>query len=164
MRTRLAIIPGLLALCFVAPHVLAAQRLYPVQGPATAQTPPPSFNAKLSNYLGKSGVITLTQAGGETFQGPWTTVTVTFINSKTPGTPPSSPPQPNLAFAWDLVYGPGYFNTHILGSQTVGQATATGSNGTVLQLEFQKEKLGAVIDNIFGVAVDNKGNIYKMVL
>jgi len=76
MRTRLAIIPGLLALCFVAPHVLPAQRLYPVQGPATA----------------------------------------------------------------------------------------TGSNGTVLQLEFQKEKLGAIIDNIFGVAVDNKGNIYKMVL
>ena len=164
MRTRLAIIPGLLALCFVAPHVLAAQRLYPVQGPATAQTPPPSFNAKLSNYLGKSGVITLTQAGGETFQGPWTTETVTFINAKTPGTPSSYPPQPNLAFAWDLVYGPGYFNTHILGSQTIGQATATGSNGTVLQLEFQKEKLGAIIDNIFGVAVDNKGNIYKMVL
>jgi len=34
----------------------------------------------------------------------------------------------------------------------------------VLQLEFQKEKLGAIIDNIFGVAVDNKGNIYKVVL
>jgi hypothetical protein len=165
MRTRFAIVLSLLVLCFFVPPTAArAQRLYPVQGPATAQTPPPSFNAKLSNYLGKSGVITLTQAGGETFQGPWTTVTVTFINSKTPGTPASFPPQPNLAFAWDLVYGPDYFNTHILGSQTVGQATATGSNGTVLQLEFQKEKLGATIDNIFGVAVDNKGNIYKVVL
>ncbi len=165
MRIRFAAILGLFALCFFVPSTAAhAQRLYPVQGPATAQTPPPSFNAKLSNYLGKSGVITLTQAGGETFQGPWTTVTITFINAKTPGTPASFPPQPNLAFAWDLVYGPGYFNTHILGSQTVGQATATGSNGTVLQLEFQKEKLGAIIDNIFGVAVDNKGNIYKMVL
>lgn len=164
MRTRIAFVLILVALCFVAPHVLRAQRLYPVQGPATAQTPPPSFTAKLSNYLGKSGNIILTQDGGETFQGPWSTVTVTFINSKTPGTPASFPPQPNLAFAWGLVYGPGYFNTHILGSQTVGQATATGSNGTVLQLEFQKEKLGAIIDNIFGVAVDNKGNIYKVVL
>jgi hypothetical protein len=165
MRTHFAIVLGLSSLCVYVPSSTAhAQRLYPVQGPATAQTPPPSFNAKLSNYLGKSGIITLTQAGGETFQGPWTTVTVTFINAKTPGTPPSYPPQPNLAYAWDLVYGPGYFNTHILGSQTVGQATATGSNGTVLQLEFQKEKLGAIIDNIFGVAVDNKGNIYKVVL
>jgi hypothetical protein len=165
MRIRFATILGLFALCFFVPSTSAhAQRLYPVQGPATAQTPPPSFNAKLTNYLKNSGVITLTQAGGEAFQGPWSTVTVTFINTKTPGTPSSYPPQPNLAFAWDLVYGPGYFNTHILGSQTIGQATATGSNGTVLQLEFQKEKLGAIIDNIFGVAVDNKGNIYKVVL
>jgi hypothetical protein len=171
MRTRFAFALALLALCLFVPSTAArAQRLYPVQGPATAQTPPPNFNAKLSNYLGKSGIITLTlagadaQTGGVTFQGPWTTATVTFINSKAPGTPASYPPQPNLAFAWDLVYGPGYFNTHILGSQTVGQATATGSDGTVLQLEFQKEKLGAIIDNIFGVAVDNKGNIYKMVL
>jgi hypothetical protein len=164
MRTRFAVILGLLALCFLAPHTLRAQRLYPVQGPATAQTPPPSFNARLSNYLHTSGNITLTQAGGEKFQGTWSTVTITFINSKTPGTPAGFPPQPNLAFAWDLVYGPGYFNMHILGSQTVGQATATGSNGTILQLEFQKEKLGAPIDNIFGVAIDNKGNIYKVVL
>ena len=165
MCTRFAIILGLLALCFSAlPTAAPAQRLYPVQGPATAQTPPPSFNAKLSNYLGKSGTITLNQVGGETFKGPWTTVTITYANPKTPGTPSSYPPQPNLAFAWDLVYGQGYFLTHILGSQTAGQATATGNNGTVLQLEFQREKLGAPIDNIFGVAVDNKGNIYKVVL
>jgi hypothetical protein len=165
MRTRFAIFLTLLSLCFFVPPTAAhAQRLYPVQGPATAQTPPPSFNVKLTNYLKMSGNITLTQAGGETFQGTWSTVTITFINSKTPGTPSSYPPQPNLAFAWDLVYGPGYFNTHILGSQTVGQATATGSNGTILQLEFQKEKLGAIIDNIFGVAIDNKGNIYKVVI
>ncbi|MGA3131539.1 MAG: hypothetical protein ABSD59_12105 [Terracidiphilus sp.] len=164
MRTRFAIVLALVGLCFSTPHVLRAQRLYPVQGPATAQTPPPSFTAKLSNYLHNSGTITLTQDGGETFQGPWTTVTIKFINSKTPGTPASYPPQPNLAFAWDLVYGPTYFNTHILGSQTIGQATATGSNGTVLQLEFQKEKLGNPVDNIFGVAIDNKGNVYKVVL
>lgn len=164
MRTRFTIVLTLLALSFAAPHALRAQRLYPVQGPATAQTPPSSFNAKLSNYLGKSGNIALTQAGGESFQGTWLTVTITFINSKTPGTPASYPPQPNLAFAWDLVYGPAYFNTHVLGSQTIGQATATGSNGTVLQLEFQKEKLGMPEDNIFGVAIDSKGNIYKVVL
>jgi hypothetical protein len=165
MRTRFAILIGLFALgLFAAPSAARAQRLYPVQGPATAQTPPPQFTAKLTNYLKLSGNITLSEAGGETFQGTWSTVTITFINSKTPGAPSSYPPQPNLAFAWDLVYGPGYFNTHILGSQTVGQATATGSNGTVLQMEFQKEKLGAILDNIFGVAVDNKGNIYKMVL
>lgn len=91
-------------------------------------------------------------------------MTITFVNSKSPGAPASYPPQPNLAFAWDLVYGPGYFLANILGSQTVGQATATGDKGTVLQLEFHKERLGVPPDDMFGVAVDSKGNIYKVVL
>jgi len=165
MRNRFALLLGLFAVCFfVLPTAAHAQRLYPVLGPATAQMPPPSFTVKLANYLGKSGTITLAQTGGETFEGTWTTTTITFVNAKTPGTPSSYPPQPNLAYAWDLVYGQGYFLTHLLGSQTVGQATATGSQGTVLQLEFQREKLGAPIDNIFGVAIDNKGNVYKVVL
>jgi hypothetical protein len=160
MRTRFATILGLFALCCFIPSTAAhAQRLYPVQGPATAQTPPPNFTAKLT-----SKTISLTQAGGETFQGTWAVATITFANPETPGTPASYPPQPNLAFAWDLVYGQGFFLANILGSKTVGQATVTGSNGTILQLEFQVEKLGAPVDNIFGVAVDNKGNIYKVVL
>jgi hypothetical protein len=165
MRIRLATIAGVSALCLlIAASAAHAQRLYPVQGPATAQTPPPSFTVKIGSYLKTSGNIALTQAGGETFQGTWTTVTITYANPRTPGTPSSFPPQPNLAFAWDLVYGEGYFLAHILGSQTIGQATATGSNGTVIQLEFQKEKVGMPVDNIFGVAVDNKGNVYKVVL
>lgn len=159
MRTRFLIAIGLLALCVSAPHALRAQRLYPVQGPATAQTPPPNFNAKLT-----AKTISLTQTGGETFQGPWKTVTITYANPKAPGTPSSYPPQPNLAFAWDVVYGQGFFLANILGSKDVGQATLTGSNGTVLQIEFQADKLGLPVENIFGVAVDNKGNIYKMVL
>jgi len=160
MRTGFAIVPGLFALCFFVPSTAAhAQRLYPVQGPATAQTPPPSFTARLT-----SKTISLTQAGGETFDGPWKTVTITYINQKAPGTPSSYPPQPNLAFAWDVVYGQGFFLANILGSKTIGQATVTGSNGTVLQIEFQEEKLGMPVENVFGVAVDNKGNIYKVVL
>src|ERR1700735_348420 len=104
MRTRFAILPGLLVLClFVLSTTVHAQRLYPVQGPATSQTPPPNFTAKLP-----SKTISLTQAGGETFQGTWTVVTITFANPKTPGTSASYPPQPNLAFAWDVVYGQGF--------------------------------------------------------
>lgn len=160
MRTRFAIVSSLLALCFFVPSPAAhAQRLYPVQGPATAQIPPPSFTARLARKT-----ISLTQAGGETFDGTWTTVTITYANPKMPGTPASYPPQPNLAFAWDLVYGQGFFLANILGSKTIGQATVTGSSGTVLQVEFQADKLGMPVENIFGVAVDNKGNIYKVVL
>ncbi|MGB0063665.1 MAG: hypothetical protein WBP85_04400 [Terracidiphilus sp.] len=163
MHSRFALVSGLLTLCFLVPSPVHAQRLYPIQGPAAAQTPPPSFTAKLTKYLGTSGQVTLTRAG-EIFQGTWNTVTLTFANFKTAGDPSGFPPQPNLAFAWDLVYGQGYFLAHILGSQSIGQATATDGNGTVLQIEFQKQRLGDPVDNIFGVAVDNKGNIYKVVL
>jgi len=91
-------------------------------------------------------------------------VTATFANNQTPGSPASYPPQPNLAFAWDAVYGQGYYVSTILGSQEVVQATATGDKGTVLQVEFHREQLGVPEDNHFGVAVDSKGNIYKAVL
>jgi hypothetical protein len=144
--------------------VAAAQRLYPVQGPATAQMPPPLFTAKLSNIYSKSGKISLNQVDGESFQGTWSIITATFANSKTPGSPASYPPQPNLAFAWDLVYGPGYYVSTILGSENIGQASLVGDHGTLLQLEFHREQLGVPEDNHFGVAVDNKGNIYKVVL
>jgi hypothetical protein len=141
-----------------------AQRLYPVVGPAATQAAPPVFNAKLAGSLGKSGKISLTRADGESFQGTWSFVTATYANVKTPGTPASYPPQPNLAFAWDLVYGQGYYIATILGSENVGEATATGDHGTVLQIEFHREQLGVPEDDHFGVAVDNKGNVYKVVL
>ncbi len=155
----------LLSVCMIAGSVAAfGQRLYPVQGPAATQAPPPLFSSKLTNYLGKSGKISLVQVNGETFEGTWSIVSATFANSKTPGSPESYPPQPNLAFAWDAVYGQGYYVATILGSEQVGQAIATGNHGTVLQIEFHREQLGVPEDNHFGVAVDNKGNIYKVVL
>ncbi|MGB8583845.1 MAG: hypothetical protein WCD47_23725 [Candidatus Sulfotelmatobacter sp.] len=76
------------------------------------------------------------------------------MNTKTPGTSESYPPQPNLAFAWDVVYGQGYFAAHILGGK-IWQGTFTGNQGTVLQVE--------ILDGQHGAAVDNKGNIYKVV-
>jgi hypothetical protein len=152
------------SLMFVAAGGASAQRLFPVQGPAATQAAPPLFSAKLQNYAGKSGKIALTRANGETFQGTWSIVTATFANSKPAGTPASYPPQPNLAFAWDLVYGQGYYVATILGSENVGQAMATGDRGTVLQIEFNRNQIGNIQDNHFGVAIDNKGNIYKVVL
>jgi hypothetical protein len=140
------------------------QRLYPVQGPAATQAVPPAFTARLTDIYKKSGKISLVQVNGESFQGTWTIVTATFVNARMPGTSASYPPQPNLAFAWDAVYGQGYYVASILGSESIGQAVATGDKGTILQVEFHREQLGVPEDNHFGVAVDNKGNIYKMVL
>ena len=157
MKARFALI--LFSVCMASGCAAAfGQRLFPVQGPAAAQTPPPAFTAKLTNIYRQSGKITLVQANGESFQGTWTIVTASFVNAKTPGTPASYPPQPNLAFAWDAVYGHGYFLAKVLGKQ-LKQAVVTGDQGTVLQLEYVSAEI--FLD---GVAVDNKGNIYKVVL
>jgi hypothetical protein len=95
-----------------------------------------------------------TVANGEVLKGKCTAVKPSSLNAKTPGTPDSYPPQPDLAFAWDAIYGQGYFSAHILG-QKIWQGIFTGHLGTVLQVEFLDEQHGA--------AVDNKGNIYKAV-
>jgi hypothetical protein len=153
------------SICMMAGGVAASgQRLYPVLGPAATQAPPPAFTAKLSNIYRQSGKITLTQENGESFTGTWTLVTASFFNDQKPGSPSSYPPQPNLAYAWDLVYGDGYYVGTLMGSQIIGQAIATGDRGTVLEIEFRREPPGAPEDNHFGVGVDNKGNIYKVVL
>jgi hypothetical protein len=128
------------------------QKLYPVSGPATTVTPPSVIAVKFGFGI-RSGKISLVLANGESFQGSWKSVTASAINPKSPGTPTSYPPQPNLSFAWDAVYGTGDFAAHRLGG-ILAQAILTGSQGTVLQVEFR---------NPWGVTVDNRGNIYKMV-
>ncbi|MGD0859188.1 MAG: hypothetical protein ABR912_07700 [Terracidiphilus sp.] len=149
MKARFVFI--LFCVCMIAGSTAAfGIELYPVQGPAATQTPPPAFTGKLHS----GSTISLAQANGESFQGNYKNLKLSFANAKMPGSPASYPPQPNLAFAWDAVYGQGYFVAHVLG-ETVSQGLLTGDRGTVLQVEF------------FGggdaVAADSKGNIYKMV-
>jgi len=105
--------------------------------------------------------ISLTLANGEIFKGKFRIVTPSALNAKMPGTAASYPPQPNLAFAWDDLYGQDYFVAHILG-KNIGQAILTGSQGTVLQVEFRPVQEFVQHDDEFGVAVDNKGNVYRV--
>jgi len=95
-----------------------------------------------------------TLANGEVLTGKCAAVKATSVNTKALGAPDSYPPQPNLAFAWDAIYGQGYFAAHVLG-QKIWQGVFTGDQGTVLQVE--------ILDGLHGAAVDNKGNIYKEV-
>jgi hypothetical protein len=130
--------------------------LYPVQGPASAMAPPPYYQLTIKGNVaivnGKSPTINVVLGNGESFHGSWSNFTESSANQKMPGTAASLPPQPNLAFAWDAVYGKGFFVAHLLG-ESVLQTTMTGSQGTVLQAELQGRR---------GVAIDSKGNIYKM--
>jgi hypothetical protein len=107
------------------------------------------FGGALPTLL-KSWIV----ANGEVLTGKCAAVKPSSLNEKTPGAPDSYPPQPDLAFAWDAIYGQGYFAAHILG-QKFWQGIFTGKMGTVLQVE--------ILDSEHGAAVDNKGNIYKVV-
>ena len=102
-------------------------------------------------------------ANGEVLEGKCVEVTATSANARTLGAPESYPPQPNLAFAWDAIFGSGYFAAHILGGK-VWQGIFKGNQGTVLQVEM-REQLGPERNNdrYRGAAVDNKGNVYKVV-
>ncbi len=135
------------------------QKLYPVQGPLASQTPSPVFSGHIRHPMFSAGGLpkllkSFTLANGEVVLGKCTQIKVTSINTKTAGTPESYPPQPNLSFAWDAIYGQGYFSAHILGGK-IWQGIFKGKSGTVLQVEM--------LDSQHGAAGDNKGNIYKFV-
>jgi len=111
------------------------------------------MTAKLTaNLANGSAAISLSLANGEKFQGQLKVFHPSTSNLEPTGAPPV-PPQPNLAFAWDSVYGQGFFVAHVLGQQ-LGQGVLTGSQGSVVQVEVAVAK---------GVGIDNKGNMYKIV-
>lgn len=159
MKTNRVLSLAMLYVCSIAGSGNAfAQKLYPVQGPLAAQTPQSVFAGQIRHPIVGAGPVFLllkswTVANGEVLQGKPKTVKASSVNTPTE-TGAISLPQPNLAFAWDAVYGEGFFVARILGKR-FGQGVFTGSQGTVLQVE--------TLDGRNGVAVDNKGNIYKMV-
>jgi hypothetical protein len=68
MKTRVALLLALFSFCLISLSAAAkGQRLYPVQGPVAAQTPPPRFTAKLTNYLGTKRNISLVLANVESY-------------------------------------------------------------------------------------------------
>jgi hypothetical protein len=163
------IIIAILTSCLVLLAIPAfGQKLYPLQGPLASQTPPPVFTGQVKRPMFGLGaeaklLKSWTVANGEVLEGKCTEVTADSANTKTPGAPESYPPQPNLAFAWDAIFGSGYFAAHILGVK-IWQGIFKGDQGTILQVEM-REQLGPERNNdrYRGAAVDNKGNVYKVV-
>jgi len=150
-----ALIPCLLTGCS------AAARLYPVQGPLSLEAPPPIFAARAAVGI-HSGSFSATLANGETCKGQWTRVSTNPTKAgKTP--PPTA--QQNLASAWDTVYGEGYYRANVLGAAIHIQGTIPCSSGTILHVEaYQVPYLATnqTAINVYGVATDNKNNVYKL--
>ncbi len=65
---------------------------------------------------------------------------------------------------WDAVYGGGYYNANVLGTPLHVRSALTGSNGTLLNVELYRRDIPGQMTEIRGVAEDNRGNIYKVVI
>jgi len=158
MKARRLLLFAALCSCVIPASSAFAQKLYPVQGPLAAQSPQPVLPGHIRRPIFGPGPFMLlkswTLANGEIVQGKAKKLKATSANMPAPQKGEISLPQPNLAFAWDAVYGEGYFVANILGNE-FGQAVFTNNKGTVLQVES--------FDGRNGVAVDNRGNIYKLV-
>jgi hypothetical protein len=147
MKARLLL--ALLSICLISGCSVTG-RLYPVQGPLAQQTPPPIYNARLTGPPALAFSTTL--ANGETFEGKMRILAGPPANPVTPLGAPVTLPQPNLATAWDAIYGQGFYVAHVLGAQ-LGRANLTGSQGTTVQVE---------VFNARGIAVDSKGDVSKL--
>ena len=134
--------------------------LYPIQGPAAAQNPPPIYSASVTGPVqGNDGelgggtpagrTLTVTLGNNESCTGSWDAVAQ---GDNTAG---------QLSVQWDQVYGPGFFVANVLGNGHFNRGNLTCKSGGALTIEFctpNKFHSG----NSKGVAQDGKGNLYKV--
>src|SRR6516225_3084736 len=88
-------------------------RLYPVQGPLSAQTPTPVLFAKVTGAVYPAG-ISVVLGDGEQCRGRWTQVEPVQA-SKGASTGSLVTTAGDMSPVWDSVYGPGYYVAHVLG-------------------------------------------------
>ncbi len=131
----------------------ATGRLYPVQGPLSAQTPTPVLLAKLTGAF-NSGNISVALTDGEVCKGHWATVPRPQASKGAAAT--GTAPPSEMSPVWDTVYGSGFFVSHVLGKRLYVQTVLTG----VYKPDGNAQN---TVGSIQGVAKDSKDNIYKLV-
>jgi hypothetical protein len=139
----------------------ATARLYPVQGPLSARTPPPAIAVKFTGGV-NSGNVSLVSPDGEAASGHWARV-ATHSTGPTGIAPASAPRADGMPALWDTIYGSGFFTAHVLGAGLYATAVISGKQGTVYNLEFYSADTNRKSVQIRGVAKDSAGNLYKVV-
>jgi len=137
----------------------AIARIYPVQGPLAARKPAPVYNATIRGAF-FSGTLSTTLNDGERFKVP--------MNPASSGTNTA----PILESEWESVYGTGYYQFKVMPAQYHLRGASTGSKGTELDVEVYKNEIRPVpatkddhsTIELFGVAKDSNGNVYKVIL
>lgn len=136
-------------------------RLYPIQGPLAAQSPLPVLLAKIT-FGENPKTISVNLGDGEICNGVWIEVPRAAKDVNTGTTTTTT----GLSSLWDLIYGQGFYVSHVLGAKYYARSEASGNKGTVLNLEIYRPEntRGNLAAAVKGVAQDNKGNIYKVLL
>ncbi len=118
--------------------------LFPTKGPLSEKIPVKVIKAKATNVTSNSGKCFLTMSDGEYCSGRW---------SSTAGVKSSANNYSLLMnYGQELGLSP-------RGNENRGYAMLLGTKGTSIEIEFLT---GAGTAHGFGVAKDNKGNIYKV--
>jgi hypothetical protein len=150
----------LVLLCTATLGGCAMARMYPVRGPLAEQTPVPVYKAKMTQGpMIPHGSFSAVLGDGEVCKGEWKLG--------------HSPSTQDLAADWDTVYGTGYYSFKVLSASSFMRAEAKGTRGTILNVEMYYNDPNAqapisphdltVVREMAGIAVDNKGNLYKLV-
>jgi hypothetical protein len=132
-------------------------KLYPVKGSYSEQKPLPILRALVKDVQRNSGDVTLTLPDGELCIGSWSSlapqqVTMTSISGRGQITS-------GIQTAYTTVYGTGFSVSNVPGVNR-GTAYLVGDRGTTIEVEFFTGS-GTASGN--GVAIDSKGNTYKVI-
>lgn len=152
MRARLltAVAATLLVLGCSSAH------LYPVAGPLTHGSS--SLSASLTNVPAGHGKFKVVMPDGEVVEGTYATSNDTSWSPGKGATAAAAAPAPEGSVAiaasdWAAVFNP----APSVAKLQRGEASATGTKGTVLSVEFAVNESGKA----FGVGKDNRGNLYR---
>ena len=135
---------SLILIVFIFSGCSITLELYPVKGPLASKIPVRVIKAKATNVTSNSGKCFLTMSDGEKCEGRW---------SSTGGVRNSTNNYSLLlSYGQELGLSP-------RGNENRGYAMLLGDKDTSIEIEFLTGKGTA---HGFGVAKDNKGNLFKV--
>lgn len=131
--------------------------LFPVKGPLSKQLPIPVLRAHVKGIMGNSGQISLVLPDGEQCAGRWSSVAPEFATATVMhATGYTAAARSSI---WTTVYGNSFSFGNVPGANK-GQAVLTGTKGTIIEVEYLT---GSGTANGYGVATDNRGNVFKVI-
>lgn len=130
--------------------------LYPVSGPLSKVSPLPVVKMKIEGVTGNSGPVSLTLPSGEFCKGRWS-VTAPRMGGVV-STSASARVSSGLETAFVEMNGTSYVSVAKPGVNK-GQAVLVGEKGAIIECAFL---VGSGTASGYGTAVDNRGNVYKV--